>query len=65
MGRVGADFILHPLIHTLLDFNLAQFVVHSQWHKVGGFIARGAKCGKDFSAIERGGDFDLPLDNIR
>ena len=25
-GRVGADCALHPLIHTLLDFNLAQDV---------------------------------------
>ena len=26
MQGVGADFILHPLIHTLLKFNLAQDV---------------------------------------
>jgi len=25
--RVEADFILHPLIHTLLEFNLAQYIV--------------------------------------
>ena len=24
--RLGADFILHPLIHTLLEFNLAQCI---------------------------------------
>jgi hypothetical protein len=25
-GGVGADFVLHPLIHTLLEFDVAQNV---------------------------------------
>jgi hypothetical protein len=29
-GGVGVDFVLHPLIHTLLKFNLAQDVGVSQ-----------------------------------
>ena len=35
-GRVGAKCGLHPLIHTLLDFNLAQNAVAvSKWQKCG------------------------------
>jgi hypothetical protein len=29
-GGVGADFVLHPLIHTRLEFNLAQDVDYGQ-----------------------------------
>ena len=29
-GGVGADFVLHPLIHTLLKFTLAQDVDYGQ-----------------------------------
>lgn len=30
-----------PLIHTLLEFYLAQSVVHSQWESASGFVERG------------------------
>ena len=45
--RLQRKFALHPLIHTLLEFNVAQSVAHSLCEIASGFVERvGGEAGK-------------------